>query len=146
MLVRNTCKGELTIYIGNRILNYKRRHFALALMLLSIFVFHYASINFFSHTHIINGVTIVHSHIYRSTPDKDNNASKSNPGHTHTANELTLIAELSNFQILVIPVISLVLILLLILLYSYRPEIEYHTLNNRFHLKSSPRSPPILMS
>ncbi len=113
-------------------------------MLLSIFVFHYASINFFSHTHIINGVTIVHSHIYNSSAESK--SSKSENRHSHTANELTLIAELSNLPVLIVPIIALILTLLLTILYSYRPEIEYHTLNNRFHLKSSPRSPPIIFA
>lgn len=123
---------------------YTKRHIAIALVLLSVFVFNYTSMNFFSHAHIINGVTIVHSHIYKSSTESK--TTKSNTGHTHTSSELTLIAELSDLQILIVPVIALVLALLLIVLYGYRPEIEYHTLNNRFHLKSSPRSPPVILA
>jgi hypothetical protein len=60
-----------------------------ALILITIFAFYYANICFFYHSHIINGTTIVHSHIYSKT-----NALAS----THSNSELTLISALSVFH------------------------------------------------
>jgi hypothetical protein len=61
----------------------------IAQLLVVIFAFYYANICFFYHSHVINGATIVHSHIY-------------NKSHTqigaHGESEITLISALSVFQ------------------------------------------------
>ncbi len=58
-------------------------------MTLAIFALYYANICFFYHGHIVNGVTIVHSHFYgKAHPLND----------THSESELTLISALSLFQ------------------------------------------------
>ncbi|MFI3258612.1 MAG: hypothetical protein R3Y16_00785 [Rikenellaceae bacterium] len=59
--------------------------------LLLIFVANYANITLFGHYHVVDGVTIVHSHFH--TADHTNN--EDNGGHS--SNELTLIKILSNF-------------------------------------------------
>ena len=64
---------------------------AIRLFLLFLFVGYYASISLFTHTHIVNGVKIVHSHPYKSSSD-DKKA-----GHEHTTHELILIQQLSHF-------------------------------------------------
>jgi hypothetical protein len=56
-----------------------------ALTLVVIFALYYANICFFYHSHIINGSTIIHSHIHSETG-------------THSESELTLISALSVFQ------------------------------------------------
>ncbi len=58
-------------------------------VLLLIFAIYYVNITLFTHSHTINGVTIVHSHIH--------NKAHAQTG-THTASELTLISALSTFQ------------------------------------------------
>lgn len=59
--------------------------------LLILFLGYYVSISSFTHTHIVNGVTIVHSHPY-------NPFSKDKPvNHQHSANEFVLIHFLSHF-------------------------------------------------
>jgi hypothetical protein len=58
-------------------------------ILIVIFALYYANICFFYHSHIINGVTIVHSHFYTDTHAQTG---------THSASELTLISTLSAFQ------------------------------------------------
>jgi len=59
--------------------------------LLILFLGYYASISSFTHTHIVNGVAIVHSHPY-------NPFSKDKPvNHQHSANEFVLIHLLSHF-------------------------------------------------
>jgi hypothetical protein len=60
-------------------------------ILMVIFVFYYANICFFYHSHIINGVTIVHSHIHSKAHAQTG---------THNQSELTLIAALSVLQTL----------------------------------------------
>jgi hypothetical protein len=60
-------------------------------ILMVIFVFYYANICFFYHSHIINGVTIVHSHIHSKAHTQ---------AGTHSQSELTLISALSIFQTL----------------------------------------------
>ena len=59
--------------------------------LLVLFVTYYVDISFFEHTHIINGVTIVHSHFHNSAHEKT-------PTGGHTTTEITLIAISSLFQ------------------------------------------------
>lgn len=59
--------------------------------LLILFLGYYGSITLFTHTHIINGVTIIHSHPFNSGTEK-------NPiKHQHTANGFILIQFLSHF-------------------------------------------------
>lgn len=78
------------------------RHIGIKTFLLLLFIFYSASINFFYHTHVINGVTIVHSHLYSG----DENG---NPTHEHSGSQLQLIHQLSVFH----ATVSIVLILLL---------------------------------
>lgn len=58
-------------------------------ILLLIFTTYYVNITFFQHSHIINGVTIVHSHIHSQDHAKTG---------THSDSEVTLISALSSFQ------------------------------------------------
>jgi len=59
--------------------------------LLILFLGYYVSISSFTHTHIVNGVVIVHSHPY-------NPFSKGKPvNHQHSANGFVLIHFLSHF-------------------------------------------------
>ena len=61
-------------------------------LLLLLFLGYYSSITQFSHCHIVNGITIVHSHPYKS-----GNGSGSN-GPEHTDKELKIIQLLSDFS------------------------------------------------
>jgi len=59
--------------------------------LLILFLVYYVSISSFTHTHIVNGFAIVHSHPH-------NPFSKDKPvNHQHSANGFVLIHFLSNF-------------------------------------------------
>jgi hypothetical protein len=55
----------------------------LSLSILSIFLTYYASISFFSHTHIVDGVTIVHSHPFQT--------------QQHSGKDVVLLQLLSHF-------------------------------------------------
>jgi hypothetical protein len=57
--------------------------------LLVIFTTYYVDITFFQHSHIMNGVTIVHSHFHGKAHTQSG---------AHSVNELTLISTLSDFQ------------------------------------------------
>jgi len=57
--------------------------------LLVIFALYYANITLFYHGHVINGVTIVHSHLHGKAHAQNG---------THTVSELTLISALSTFH------------------------------------------------
>ena len=57
-----------------------------AFCLLLIFLCYYSSIRFFSHVHIVNGNSIVHSHLGGGS------------SHEHSASQYTIIDILSQFQ------------------------------------------------
>lgn len=61
-------------------------------ILVILFAFYYANICFFYHSHIINGVTIVHSHFYSGDHATTGGAA------AHSETQLTLIAALADFQ------------------------------------------------
>jgi len=65
-----------------------------AASVLSLFLAYLAGTSCFLHTHIVNGVTIVHSHFYNS-PSEDTGERNS---HQHSTSELTLIATLSHIE------------------------------------------------
>lgn len=56
-----------------------------------IFILYFISITFFTHSHVVNGVTIVHSHPYASNAD-------GSPMHEHTGAEIQLIQFLTTFH------------------------------------------------
>ena len=60
-----------------------------AMVLLLLFATYYVQVNFFVHSHIVNGVTVVHSHMHRSTHhDTDTGG--------HSTKELTIISSLNS--------------------------------------------------
>jgi hypothetical protein len=67
-----------------------------SLLLLLIFIAYYSSTGLFLHTHIVQGVAVVHSHFYLISGGADNPPSSSAPSqHQHTTSEFTLINILS---------------------------------------------------
>lgn len=62
-----------------------------AYLVTCLFVFYLVNIFGFPHTHIINGVTIVHSHIH-------NPFHHQNRSGNHTSTQLTLISHLSHYE------------------------------------------------
>ncbi|MCQ2312986.1 MAG: hypothetical protein MJZ84_06015 [Paludibacteraceae bacterium] len=68
--------------------SYKR---GLAAGLLLLFAVYYVDVNCFVHAHVVNGVTIIHSHIHRNSHHASNDGG-------HTAWQVNLIASIhSNF-------------------------------------------------
>ena len=106
----------------------------IAYILLVVFTFYYVDICFFSHSHTINGTTVVHSHFH--------NKSHTQTG-THTDNEFKLISSLSSFHTLAAnlsPVILGVLILLQVFILPFFEE----SINSKPTACISLRAPPTL--
>ncbi len=83
-----------------------------------IFINYFISISMFTHTHVVNGVTIVHSHPYAA----DDNGT---PTHSHTGAEIQLIHTLSTFYSTATVVLCILLGLFLtkeIYLYAKPPK------------------------
>lgn len=63
----------------------------IASLMLVLFIFYYANNNLFLHSHVINGIIVVHSHFH-------NDKHHSHKSGDHTTNDVNLIEHLSNFQ------------------------------------------------
>lgn len=75
-----------------------KKHIGIRIFFLALFLGYFADITFFTHSHLIDGITIVHSHF--SCPiqaSKDSHSSQ----HNHSANALTLIAHAQVWQSLI---------------------------------------------
>lgn len=68
----------------------KRTHITLRIFLLALFLSYYGNITFFPHYHIVDGIRIVHSHFHKTTTNHQ-------PQHSHSGNEIKLIAHLNYF-------------------------------------------------
>ena len=62
-----------------------------SLLFVMLFMSYYASTTLFSHSHIISGATIIHSHIHT-----DSHHDTKSGGHTEQC--ITLIAQISHFE------------------------------------------------
>ncbi|MDR0750363.1 MAG: hypothetical protein LBF62_12465 [Tannerellaceae bacterium] len=99
-----------------------------------IFAFYYANICFFYHSHIINGVTIVHSHVHDDAHAQTG---------THSVTELALISALSAFQSLQITLCFIGLGLFFLLQAIIRPFAGDRIIH-RTATRISLRAPPAL--
>lgn len=105
--------------------------------LLSVFLAYYASITLFSHSHIINGVTIVHSHPYSKSTD-------SKPfSHQHSEKGVALIQFLSHFSSLSVASLLSLGILLTLLYQILVPARAEDPLIPPVHCIRSLRAPPV---
>ncbi|MFI3306755.1 MAG: hypothetical protein R3Y68_09665 [Rikenellaceae bacterium] len=73
------------------IYNIRRFEQIIAALLLLLFVGYYTNVSLLTHTHIVDGVTIVHSHIHSS------DHAEQNGDDAHSTTELSLISALSNY-------------------------------------------------
>lgn len=64
-----------------------------SLLFLLVYTFFFASVNLMPHTHISNGVTIVHSHLSKDT-FSSNKAQTSS--HSHSSGEINFFNQFSN--------------------------------------------------
>lgn len=107
----------------------------LRMFFLGIFVLYALSINFFFHSHVINGVTIVHSHPYSANDDGE-------PIHSHTVAELQLIHQLSSFSVTSTIILAIILgvFLTLTLTIPIQTKPNYNSLSQKgiFRLRPPP--------
>ncbi|MDR2232873.1 MAG: hypothetical protein LBE56_07095 [Tannerella sp.] len=61
----------------------------LSFLLITLFLSYYAGTTFFSHSHVINGATIIHSHPHAESHHDT-------AGGNHTEHSITLIAQISH--------------------------------------------------
>jgi len=104
-----------------------------------IFITYFASITFFTHTHIVNGVTIVHSH-----PFQKNDAGS--PAHEHTGAEIQLIHILSSFFSTGLIVLAIILGLVSSKKVILRPKVFLSHFHDHTQGLSRLRPPPFLYS
>lgn len=81
-------KKNVVLQIKDTVMSKKSKQITARILFL-VFALHYANICFFSHSHSINGATIVHSHFHGQAHTQTG---------THSDSELTLISALSVFQ------------------------------------------------
>lgn len=109
----------------------------LKVILLMIFSLYTCSISFFTHTHIVGGVTIVHSHFYGVDAE-------GNPTHEHTGAEIQLIQNLSTYFALATVVLAILVGLMpnRSAILFVNPDCFFRQLHSqtRFRL----RAPPVL--
>lgn len=109
--------------------------FVLKWAMLLIFMQYSACISFFMHSHIVNGVTIIHSHPYQA----DDNG---NPTHGHTTAELQLINVLSSFHFVLIFVALVLLIRPLIYKKLFIPKKQDYIFVKKYTFRFL-RPPPV---
>jgi hypothetical protein len=97
--------------------------------LLILFMSYFACITLFSHSHVINGIKIVHSHPYSGAPEE----------HTHTAAEVEVINHLTFFISLAAFIASGIVIFVEKLRTVSKPSISVPLLNTYlYHLLRAP--------
>lgn len=111
-----------------RLLQYIMRYF-----LSVLFVTYMASIAFFAHVHVVNGVTIVHSHPFK----------KGSP-HQHTTVELLLIHFLSNLTTDGECGTTFLLLFSPVLLCVFSGFLQYKRYYSPYHGVVSLRAPPVV--
>lgn len=100
---------------------------------LLLFVVYYAGINFFPHTHIIDGKSIVHSHPF--------SASNS---HHHTSAEFTLLSDLTHYS-LIDTTLTFMLVANGLLLAIFRIKGSTEPISFYFNTRPFLRPPPVKM-
>ena len=101
-----------------------------------IFIGYFGIVSLFEHTHIVNGVIIVHSHPFESLPD--------GATHHHTANQLQLFYFLSHFSAGEGCVYSLALSFSLVLLFRYSIPFTSSGFISRIRNTVLLRAPPVI--
>ena len=116
--------------------NTKWRSKTAGFLLLIIFLGYYGSITFFSHVHVVDGVTIVHSHPYKSV--NGNNM----PDSQHNKKELQVIQLLSDFFTTGVVILFSALILRLLLYRIPILETEHDHIRSAGNCSYLLRAPP----
>lgn len=116
----------------------KRSKRYIGFVLLLVYIFFFASANLHPHVHIINGITIVHSHISKDVNPFTSTKAK----HNHNSSQINLIYNLNSaiFFILFSAIILGILSLKPIAKIDFYKKIP---LNKSYFLSPSLRAPPV---
>lgn len=109
----------------------------LRIVLPALFIAYLGCLIAFTHVHIVNGVTIVHSHPYSKTND-------GRPDHEHGYAEFQLLHQLSTIQISGAAFVSILLAAFLTLLYRISCNPVYPDFLTPIQGKPSLRAPPVI--
>ena len=114
----------------------KKTEKIIALFFVALFMSFYVSTMFFSHSHIINGATITHSHIHTE-------AHHDTKSGGHAESSITLIAQISHFETIVSSFLQLSTPLQFLLNHNYCIETT-HWVPSVYFQNLSLRAPPII--
>jgi len=103
---------------------------------IALFAGYYAGITFFPHTHIINGVTIVHSHIHADSHHDTNSGE-------HTEQCITLIAAISQLHYVDF-LCSIVSLPLQFQIHEIKPVETAHRVTSIYLENTLLRAPPVV--
>lgn len=109
----------------------------LRIALPALFIAYLGCLIAFTHVHIVNGVTIVHSHPYHKTDD-------GRPDHEHGYAEFQLLHQLSTIQISGAAFVSILLAAFLTTLFILRNNPVYPDYRLPVRGKLSLRAPPVI--
>ena len=109
----------------------------LRIALPALFIAYLGCLISFTHVHIVNGVTIVHSHPYHKTDDGQ-------PDHEHGYAEFQLLHQLSTIQISGAAFVSILLAAFLTTLFILRNNPVYPDYLLPVRGKLSLRAPPVI--
>lgn len=76
------------------------KNIGIRILFLAIFIGYFSDVTFFSHSHIINGVTIVHSHYFHKQTSPGNSSEPVK--HTHSNQVLTLISQTNTWNAVIL--------------------------------------------
>lgn len=121
-------------YLCNKVMEKYRKY--LRIVLPALFIAYLGCLIAFTHVHIVNGVTIVHSHPYHKTDD-------GRPDHEHGYAEFQLLHQLSTIQISGAAFVSLLLAAFLTVLFRLSCNPVYPDYLVSIQGKPSLRAPPV---
>lgn len=92
------------LYSNSKIISLRKNRKIISLLLIIIYIFFFASANLQQHVHIVNGITISHSHFSKDIFPFSSNT----PTHSHNSIEINLIHDL-NIALFFILFISIII-------------------------------------
>lgn len=107
--------------------------------LILIFCGYFGSTSFFPHSHIVNGVTIVHSHPFKSNPGD------APVSHNHSRNGFQLIQFISGFIAIASALYIVTAVLINVLTTLFPVKNELIRFNSNIISANRPRGPTLLL-
>lgn len=118
-------------------MNRKTYHKIINILLLALFISYFSSVTLFYHCHTEGGVTIVHSHFFNDSGDKNSTE------HNHSSSQINLISHLSAIAL---TITSFFFSFNKYIIKTYKQTVinDIHIKTNLYFHNISLRAPPIL--